>query len=170
MPDDSWKQRRFIGLRTVLHAVSLSMSARLVYFELDDRSNYKGTCYPKQSTIAACIGISIRAVREGLSDLAMRRFIRVVRGKRGAEYFLAWADRQNLPLRSAEFAGLSPRFLNEQHHEQQSEVRGSVRLKQHDNEPRCILCEDSGVIGSTGADLAFCGCTAGINAKERISA
>lgn len=121
------QQQRFAGLRAVLHAVSLSLSARVVYFELDDRAGVGGHCWPRQHTISACTGISERAVRDAIAELAEGHFIETKRGQRGLEYFLCWKYRQILPVGSGEICRSERQILP---------VRAPASLYEPTHEPK----------------------------------
>lgn len=156
--DNSGKERRFIAQRAVLRAVKLSVYARLVYFDLDDRTGYNQCCWPKQSTIATCLGFSLRMVNQGIGELVARGLIREERKSKGVEYFLSWNDpmvraERVTPTRNTRITGV--RSLYEPQKEQTTEKR-------------CSICGGSGVADITGEGAIPCECPDGVSFGERM--
>jgi hypothetical protein len=77
----------------IFQAVSLSVGARLVYLFLDDMDwNSQGLAWPKQTTIAAKLGLSTREVQRCLGELAAGGHVRIERKKAHCIYRLGWND------------------------------------------------------------------------------
>ena len=89
---DRWKAKS-----AAVRKVSLSMGARFLYVLLDDLDYAStGQCWPKQTSLAVYLGVSVRTVRYLLAELTKAGLVVIERKKRYLLYRLSWAirDRQ----------------------------------------------------------------------------
>lgn len=161
MSNDS-KERRYIWMRKAIYS-SLPLGTRLMYVVLDDHCGQQGKCWYRQETLATKMGVSRRYIRQCIAELAEIGLLRVERSRTHAVYILAWSDRnQSAALESprAEAEFLSDRNpgadLGGTHLLYDSQLL--IRGKDH---PQCHFCGGSGVVGSSGADIKGCSCSAG---------
>jgi Helix-turn-helix domain len=84
-----WKARS-----QVISAVSMSAGARLMYLFLDDMDfTGKGCAWPKQTTIAAKVGLSRRETQRCLEELRAGGWIEIERRRAHCVYWLKWRPR-----------------------------------------------------------------------------
>ena len=141
---------RFASRSAVLRNDKLSFPARLLYTLMDDIAGERGVLWPKQSTIADMLGVTSRAVRNWIEELAAAELVWQDRQKRSVRYVLAWNQDRNGRSDLIPFTEL------------REELKAPLHFPEDGDEtaaPACFRCRDTGreVLGKQ----EVCRCQAG---------
>ena len=159
---------RFASRSAVLRNDKLSFPARLLYTLMDDIAGERGVLWPKQSTIADMLGVTSRAVRNWIEELAAAELVWQDRQKRSVRYVLAWnQDRNGRSHLKIEIGTPASRDRNGRSAlipitELREELKAPLHFPEDGDEtaaPACFRCRDTGreVLGKQ----EVCRCQAG---------
>lgn len=82
---------RFEARTRVLHDVKLSLDARAVYLDLDDRAMMEGWVRKTRYELATCLGIPLRTWQRYLAELVSAGYVSI-EATRISTYILAWSS------------------------------------------------------------------------------
>lgn len=168
--------QRLTYLTAVMSDLRLSENARILYWWLDYHARIDGRCWPKQTRLAAFIGISARHLRRCMEELCGFGHVSKERGARVNTIHLAWFSTDRTPM---SYQTESERTFPASDRTPMSDHESvSLYETSHNETSACDRCAGAGYLlvaarhgRRSGIDtgVRLCGCVEGLTYADAVA-